>query len=196
MMQDTHAALRAQYEAEAKVNPAAWKNWQLSLRKNWQWWDCNCIPSFEAMHEYRRNPDAPPFVPPVDGRAAMQAEALAEMGTDYTLDDGIPPPKRHKHADIIIAAANGEQMQCEVLVEKGKPERMWQDCSAEKALSLLMSDDEWYAVRIKQKTRTVQCRLWRRIGEEGLQVSISSDLVTIAYGKEWIGEVFSVEVPV
>ena len=135
-----HEELKKQYEAELEVNPEAWRNWQLKIFDG-TWIVCgNYGLGFSADSEYRRNPDAPPF------------PAVA----DYPLEDGIPPPKRHIHADLLIAIANGEQMQELYLPERNVAPS---DCTGHRAGELIFNGNARY-VRIKPKTRTVRVRMY------------------------------------
>ena len=135
-----HEELRKQYEAELVTNPEAWQNWQFRFDKIDLWKNCKGQPFFMQSHDYRRNPDAPPF------------PAVA----DYPLEDGIPPPKRHIHADLLIAIANGEQMQELYLPESNVAPS---DCTGHRAGELIFNGNARY-VRIKPKTRTVRVRMY------------------------------------
>jgi hypothetical protein len=169
-MQDTHEALRAQYEAEVAVNPKAWGNWQFFSHHARNWLKCDTPPGWWDSLAYRRNPDAPPFVPPVAS-------------------------KRHKHADLIIAAANGEPMQHK------NPLGEWEDCNMLTAIYAALSGLERLP-RIKQKTRTVQCRVWLATDSKKPCLWCSDHVYRQEHVQQnfssfggWLGETFSVEAP-
>ena len=54
-----HEKLKAEYEAEAKHNTKAWKNWQVCTESETEWADLIQPPWWKFENQYRRNPDAP-----------------------------------------------------------------------------------------------------------------------------------------
>jgi hypothetical protein len=102
-----HDELKKQYDAEAAVNPEAWKNWDHRHAFSLVWIKCSIVPSWNLSHEYRRNPDAPLFVMP---------EAS----------------KHHPDHDLLVAIANGEVVQ---KIEGGFFDRF--DCRPNEALSII-----------------------------------------------------------
>jgi hypothetical protein len=172
-MQEKHTALRAQYDAEAAVNPEAWKNWQFLRNGDAEWKNCMHDLRFNDFDDVRRNPDAPPFVPHV---------AL----------------KRHKYADLIIAAANGEQMQINTIDLTAKSARKYEDCYTEDALRFIAAGNG-NIIRIKPKTRTVQCRVYLSKPWHQPCMEYSENFFSIEKHNNfggWLGEAFNVEVPI
>jgi hypothetical protein len=90
-----HDELKKQYEAEAKFNPEAWKNWQ--------WWQDGYWvqvgtggPAWLRLIAYRRDPSKPPFVVPTMCEQAMERvgevnDFLAEQKEDFQATKLTPP---------------------------------------------------------------------------------------------------------
>jgi hypothetical protein len=142
-----HDELKKQYEAEAKFNPEAWKNWQ--------WWQDGYWvqvgtggPAWLRLIAYRRDPSKPPFVAPT-----MKEQAMERVGeVEYPASS-----KRHKYADLAIAAVEGvKQMQraaTDACFGMTHP-ATYKDCSSEVALELIMGGFG-YQVRIKPALKLI-----------------------------------------
>jgi hypothetical protein len=170
-----HTELRKQYEAEAAFNPQAYLNWQ-TLTFLGQWVTLRGTPKFFEGSTYRHDPSKPPFVAPT-----MKEQAMHRAGEIYSDDVLISKQginnvnvsvgdfgkslvnvcktlNRHKHADLLIAIAEGEtNWQCQQYdLESGSTViGSWLDCSVVQAGNMLLTGDG-ENVRIKSKTRTVE----------------------------------------
>jgi hypothetical protein len=130
---ETYKELHSQYLAELAENPKAYENWQIQ-HYDGEWFDCYCEGWLGESTIYRRNPDAPQFVPNVD-----QANTS----------------KRHPKYDLYFAAIEGQQMQMRHLGYE------WKDVNADCAIYNICSSIA--QIRIKPpepKTRPIQYRLW------------------------------------
>jgi hypothetical protein len=201
-----HTELRKQYEAEAAFNSQAYLNWQ-SL--NWQslmsidiQWVTLCnTPEFMPSSMYRRDPGKPPFVAPTIKQQAMDraGEVFYEEQPDGTTTSVEPTEtlKRHEHADLLIAIAEGKQMQIDVGDSK------WRDCMPIDCF-VYFQRDLANQVRIKPSTRIVQCRAYYlqevgvrvRFWVEGYNIASQNVLEKSPGFKCWLGEMFTVEAPV
>jgi hypothetical protein len=201
-----HDELKKQFEAEAAANPMAWKNWQWQQALTDNGWQPVGTggPGWSQIINYRRNPSAPPFTAPKEPSYKQQAMDRVGEVDHCPLEDGIQPPapKRHKYADLAIAAVEGvKQMQradTDACFGMTHP-ATYKDCSSEVALELIMGGFG-YQVRIKPSTRTVQYRpystktgvsLWTSL-QEFDQKTVES--WTTHHG--WLEPTRTVEVPV
>jgi hypothetical protein len=203
-----HTELRKQYEAEAAVNPQAYLNWQMPSIDSCQrdndldWRSLHDEPHFNIHYPYRRNPSKPPFVAPTAKEQAM--ERVGEVSTGDVSKSSQPTKlERHKHADLLIAIAEGEtNWQCQQYdLESGSAViGSWLDCSVVQAGNMLLTG-EGENVRIKHKTRIVQYRLWVDSANAALlwtsESAVSAETVqSSSYFVAWLGDVSTVEVPV
>jgi hypothetical protein len=194
-----HTELRKQYEAEAAVNPQAYLNWQIQADK---WISItDGYPSFASNFSYRRDPSKPPFVATTMKEQVMDrvGEVFCEEQPDGTTTRAEPTetkpfkPKRHEHADLLIAIAEGKQMQAKEL-------DLWIDIGSYAALNRIAQITPNY-VRIKPSTRTVQYRMYQWKAGKRLVGVWTSELdwpmdETLTMPVEWISKTFTVEVPV
>lgn len=115
---DPHAALKAQYEADAQLYTAAWELWEVRRTTNNSWKSCVCRPSFYPKTEYRRKKHA-------DLMIQYREDARNYLGEPWKLWQFKTDPKgcwhictvapewnetveyrRHKHADLMIQYGN------------------------------------------------------------------------------------------
>jgi hypothetical protein len=124
--------------------------------------------------------------------------------TNKTQDEPVKTSKRIAHYDLILAAANGEQMQSDTLF---RAEGAWFNVTAQSAIAYLLEAPKNAAhVRIKPpepKTRTVHIRpfLYEHHGDKDLGIwSSNSDTMQNEALRPsfrgWLSDTITIEVPV